>query len=214
MKDIKKILLADDHSIVSRGLHYLIMLNFDDCHIGEVYSLRELMQRLQKEEFTHLILDLNLEDGNSMDVLPELIKKYADLSILIYSMASEEVFGLKLMQYNIAGFLSKKSTEQEIVRAIQVFLQGGIFVSRNLRRVIDTTNGGPGADNIFRRLSLTELKVLGFLLKGLKTKEIAGELDVTQQTVATFKSRIFKKLGTENVLEIQKLAELHNMNFS
>ncbi len=214
MNSFRKILIADDHSIVSRGLQYLITLNFENCAITQVYSLKELLQTLPTDEFTHLILDLNLDDGNSIDVLPQITQKYPDILILIYSMASEEVFGKKLMQFNISGFLSKKSDESEVVRALQVFLQGGIFISRKLKRSIDSLDEDYTTHNVFSDLSITELKVLGLVLRGFKTKEIAIELSVTQQTVATYKSRIFKKLNTENVFEIQKLAELYNINFS
>lgn len=214
MTTVRKILIADDHSIVSRGLQYLITLNFENCAITQVYSLKDLLQTLPTDDFTHLILDLNLDDGNSIDVLPQITQKYPDILILIYSMASEEVFGKKLMQFNISGFLSKKSDESEVVRALQVFLQGGIFISRKLKRSIDSLDEDYTTHNVFSELSITELKVLGLVLKGLKTKEIATELSVTQQTIATYKSRIFKKLDTENVFEIQKLAELYNINFS
>lgn len=214
MGNMKKILIADDHSIVSRGLQYLITFNFSDCQITEVLSLRELMKTLAAEEYTHLILDLNLEDGNSIEVLPEITQKYPHIYILIYSMVSEEVFGKKLMQYNISGFLSKKSAEDEIVRALQIFLQGGVFMSRSLKRSIERNIKQESNENIFQHLSITELKVLGLILKGYKTKEIAGELGVTQQTIATFKSRIFKKLTTDNIFDIQKLARLYNISFS
>lgn len=135
MDSIKKILIADDHSIVSRGLRYLITLNFSGCIITEVSSLKELLLRLPSDDFTHLILDLNLDDGNSIDVLPEVTGKYPDLYILIYSMASEEVFGKKLMQFNISGFLSKKSPEDEVVRALQVFLQGGDISQQKIKTI-------------------------------------------------------------------------------
>jgi DNA-binding NarL/FixJ family response regulator len=214
MSDIKKILIADDHSIVSRGLRYLITLNFSNCHITEVSSQKQLLQTLATNEYTHLILDLNLDDGNSMAVLPQITKQYPGLYILIYSMATEQIFGAKLMQYNISGFLSKKSGETEIVRALQVFLQGGVFISRNLKQSIKNLYKGNTAENLFQHLSVSELKVLGLILKGHKTKAIAAELAVTQQTIATFKWRIFKKLGTDNIFDIQKMTGLYNINFS
>lgn len=214
MESIKKILIADDHVIVSRGLYYLITLNFTSVDVVEVHSLKYLMDELSQEGYTHLILDLNLDDGNSMDVLPEIKEKYPELFILIYSMVSEDVFGKKLMEYEISGFLSKKSDENEIVQALNVFLQGGIFLSKKLKEVFDTPDGDLAAQNVFHTLSASELKVLGMILKGNRTKEIAYDMGVTQQTVATYKSRIFKKLGTENVFDIQKLTELYNINFS
>ena len=172
------------------------------------------MQRLPTDSFTHLILDLNLDDGSSLDVLPEILEKYPDLDILIYSMASEEVFGKKLLPFNISGFLSKKSEEGEIIQALKVFFEGGIYISKKLRKLRNQLSEKQTENNFFQSLSLNELKVLGLLLKGNKTKEIANEFNVAQQTIATYKSRIFKKLGTENIFEIQKLAELYNINFS
>ena len=214
MPDIRKILIADDHSIVSRGLHYLITLNFPNSQISEVGSLTDLLKKLPTDEFSHLILDLNLDDGNSIDILPEIIENYPDLLILIHTMASEEVFGKKLMQYNVSGFLSKKSTEAEILNALKVFLQGGIYISKKLRRSFDHREKEGDSKNAFNELSINELKVLSLILKGSRMKEIAGDLNVTQQTIATYKTRIFKKLGTSNIFEIQKMAELHNINFS
>jgi len=154
MDTIKKIIIADDHSIVSRGLNYLISLNFDNKTITEVSSLSDLMKALQAEEFTHLILDLNFDDGNSIEKIPEITSKYPGLLILIYSMASEEVFGKKLMQYNISGFLSKKSNETEIVRALQVFLEGGIFLSKKLRASLENKNPDQAEQNVFQQLSI------------------------------------------------------------
>ncbi len=172
------------------------------------------MQRLPTDGFTHLILDLNLDDGSSLDVLPQIIEKYPDLLILIYSMASEEMFGKKLLQFNISGFLSKKSEEGEIIQALKVFFEGGMYVSKNLRKLRNQLPAKQVENNIFESLSMNEFKVLELMLKGAKTKEIAAEFDVAQQTIATYKSRIFKKLGTDNIFEIQKLTELYNINFS
>lgn len=214
MTEIRKILIADDHSIVSRGLHYLITLNFPNSQITEVASLGELMKTLPTNDFSHLILDLNLDDGNSIDILPQIIEANPDLLILIHTMASEEVFGKKLLQYNVSGFLSKKSTEGEILNALKVFLQGGIYISKKLRKSLDNRDKEGETKNLFNELSINELKVLSLILKGSRMKEIAGDLNVTQQTIATYKTRIFKKLGTSNIFEIQKLAELHSINFS
>ncbi len=81
----KNILITEDHGIVCRGLYYLIMLNFPGCIIHEVASIKEMKLRLPAGNFTHLILDLTLPDGNSIDVLPGLIEQYPQLKILILS---------------------------------------------------------------------------------------------------------------------------------
>ena len=205
MGEIRKILIADDHSIVSRGLYYLLTLHFSDVSISEAHSLDALMKALSTDCYSHLILDINLDTENSIEVLPQIIENYPDMKILIYSMISEEVYGRKLMQYKINGFLSKKTEEREILDALRIFLDGGIYMSRKLR------NETLESDNVFHTLSNTEMKVLRDILRGNRTKEIANSMGVTQQTIATYKARIFKKLGTENIFEIQKMAELFNI---
>lgn len=208
----KKILIADDHTIVSRGLLYLINMHFDAYNIDEVSSLKDLFKALEANDYDFLILDINLSDGSSVEHIPGIISKYPLLSILVHSMMAEEVYAKKLMQMGISGFLKKNSTEKETIEALDAFLSGEKYMSRSLKESF--FNGkGSNDENIFNRLSITELKVLGLFLKGHRLKEIAAELNVAQQTIATYKARAFKKLGTENVFEIKRLSEIYNVNF-
>ncbi|MBS1669249.1 MAG: response regulator transcription factor [Bacteroidetes bacterium] len=208
----EKVLIVDDHAIVARGLKYLIDLNFSNCQVfvtGEIETMRKM---LRESHYTHLILDINLTDGNSLEVIPELKKVYPSLHILVHSMVSEEIYGKKLMQMDISGFLSKNSSESEIITALRIFFEGETYISKNLRKVLFSNNKETRV-SMFSDLSAMELKVLGMMLKGGKTKEISVSLDVAQQTIATYKSRIFKKLGTENVFDIKRMAEIENLTF-
>jgi two-component system invasion response regulator UvrY len=209
----KKILLADDHAIVSKGLSYLFSLNFPECEITEARGLKEMLKLLSSDYFTHLILDLNLSDGCSLDYIPEIIKENPLLDILIYSMAPEDIFGRKILAMNTSGFLSKTASATEVVRAITIFLQGGVYKSSQLKQLLSHSESKIG-DNIFLSLSASEFRVLALILKGKRTKEISNELKLADQTIGTFKSRIFKKLGTDNIFEINKLAELNGANLS
>jgi len=213
METIKKILIADDHTIVSKGLTYLFDLNFTDCNITEVSTMQESLKQLCDLSYTHLILDLNLKDGNSLDYIPKIIETNPHLHILVYSMASEDVFGKKLLEMDTSGFLSKASSEIEVLNALRIFLEGGVYKSRHLRNVLNHSDIKLG-ENIFLKLSASEHRVLDLILRGKRTKEISIELNVADQTIATFKSRIFKKLSTDNIFEIKKLAELNGINFS
>jgi len=213
MESLKKILIADDHAIVSKGLVYIFDLNFPDCAITEVATIKEALKQLSTKTFTHLILDLNLTDGYSLDYIPSIIEENPLLYILVYSMASEDIFARKLLAMNTSGFLSKASTGAEVVQALSIFLQGGVYKSKHLRASLNHLNN-KAEENIFLKLSVSEHRVLNLILNGKRTKEISAELKLADQTIATFKSRIFKKLGTDNVFEIKKLAELNGINFS
>ncbi|MEI9913213.1 MAG: response regulator transcription factor [Bacteroidota bacterium] len=210
MNNIKNILIVEDHRIVSRGLQYLITLNFQSCVVSEVVSLEKMQLVLPAGSFTHLILDLALGDCNAMEVLPDVIEQYPQLKVLVYSMAQEGVYGRKILQAGTSGFLSKSADEKEILRALKIFLVGGVYMSEALKSL------GSGESRntdykAFLKLSVNELRVLGLILKGNNTKAIAGQLNVRSQTIGTYKARIFTKLGTNNLFNIQKLADLYNI---
>ena len=209
----EKVLIVDDHAIVARGLKYLIDLNFSNCQVFVTGAIDTMRKMLQESHYTHLILDINLTDGNSLEAIPELKKFYPNLHILVHSMVSEEIYGKKLMQMDISGFLSKNSSESEIITALQIFFEGETYISKNLRKVLFSNGNKEVRVSMFSELSAMELKVLGMMLKGGKTKEISVSLDVAQQTIATYKSRIFRKLGTENVFDIKRMAEIENLSF-
>ncbi len=208
-----KLLIADDHPIILKGLKYIILQHFPDCPFEEVSSVYELNRILAANNFTHLILDLNLNDGTALDILPDITNRYPDLHILIYSMASEDIYARNLLNFRISGFMSKNSSETEILNALHVFFEGGYYISRSLKTKMQGLNQNADT-NIFSTLSPSELKVVINMLKGYRSKEIASLMGVKPQTVTTYKSRIFEKLGTNNILDIQRLADLYNVSFS
>ena len=90
-----KVLIVDDHAIVARGLKYLIDLNFTNYQVFVAGSIESMKKMLMESEFTHLILDINLTDGNSMERIPEIQQLHPNLHILVHSMVSEEIYGKK-----------------------------------------------------------------------------------------------------------------------
>jgi two-component system, NarL family, invasion response regulator UvrY len=89
----KKIIIADDHSIIRNGLKLYLQYNLGMGEVTEVGSCNELMKELVKNKYTHLILDIILSDGSSIEVLPNIRKVYPQLNIMIFSMQPEEVYG-------------------------------------------------------------------------------------------------------------------------
>ncbi len=111
-----QILLADDHSMIRKGLKLLLQLHLGYNGVRELASCHELMKELMKKIYTHLILDIILTDGNTLEVLPNIRRLYPDLSILVFSMQPAEVYGEALKQYGIYYYLSKTSPEEWIIR--------------------------------------------------------------------------------------------------
>lgn len=200
-----QILLADDHTMIRKGLKLLLQLHLNFTDVSEVISCNELMKELAKKEYTHLVLDIILSDGNSLEILPAIRKLYPALKILVYSMQPAEVYGKALHQYGIDYYLPKTTSEEETLHLLHRFLLNEL--SARDEPVAKYHN------NPFSALAPRELEILHYVLNGLGSKEIAETLNVKMNTVSTVKNRIFEKTLTANLKELIELATLYNVRY-
>jgi DNA-binding NarL/FixJ family response regulator len=199
-----KILIADDHSMIRKGLKLNIQLTLGYADIEEVATCNDLMKELVKKKYTHLILDIILSDGSTLEVIPNIRRVYPDLHILVFSMQPAEIYGEALKQYGINYYLSKSVGDEEIITILQKFLQNETPVRRNNIQ---------HQDNPFTTLAPRELEILHYVLKGIGTKEIAETLNLKMNTVSTIKTRIYEKTNAGNIKELMELATLYNVNY-
>ena len=200
-----QILIADDHSMIRKGLKLNIQLNLGYTDISEASSCTSLMQELVKKRYTHLILDIILSDGSTLEVIPNIRRVYPDLKILVFSMQPAEIYGEALKQYGINYYLSKSTGEDEIGKMLNQFINNeGTTIQKTAHRQ---------AGNPFTSLAPRELEVLHYVLRGTGTKEIADTLNLKMNTVSTMKTRIYEKTNATNIKELLELASLYNVNF-
>jgi two-component system, NarL family, invasion response regulator UvrY len=197
------ILIADDHSMIRKGLKLYMQMNLGYADIQEAASCNELMKELVKKKFTHLILDIILSDGSTLEVIPNIRRVYPDTQILVFSMQPAEIYGEALKQYGVRHYLSKSAGEEEIIKGLQKFLQNETPVLATIQHT----------DNPFKALAPRELEILHYVLKGLGTKGIAETLNLKMNTVSTIKTRIYEKTNANNIKELIELATLYNVNY-
>lgn len=199
------ILLADDHSMIRKGLKLYVQVNLGYTNIFEAGTCNELMKELVKRDYTHLVLDIILSDGSSLEVIPTIRKLYPKLKIMVFSMQPAEVYGVALKQYDIRYYLSKSAGEEEILEMLKRFIQNEV-PARKDSAVVKSSNP-------FSLLSPRELEVLHYILKGMGTKEIAETLNLKMATISTLKNRIYEKTNAGNGKELMDLASLYNVNY-
>ena len=199
------ILIADDHSMIRKGLKLFMELNLGCTDVSEVATCNDLMKELVKKKYTHLVLDIILADGNTLEIIPNIRRVYPELHIMVFSMQPAEVYGEAVKQYGINYYLSKSVGEDEINAALERFLHNEVPVKRN--PVLQFP------DNPFSNLAPRELEILHYLLKGIGTKEIGETLNLKMNTVSTLKNRIYEKTNAGNIKELLELATLYNVNF-
>lgn len=205
-----KILIADDHAILRKGLILLLNEAYPDMHFGEVATTAETLAGLARERWDALILDIFMPGRTGLEVLREVRQQWPELPVLVVSSAPEDQLAVRVLKAGASGYLNKQAAPEELVRAIGRLLAGGRYVSVALaeRLVAEIGHASrPAAD----RLSDREFAVLQLLLAGRSLKEIASELAVSAKTVSTYHTRIWEKLGVHNDVELVHYAIEHGL---
>jgi DNA-binding NarL/FixJ family response regulator len=204
MPDVQ-ILLADDHFMVLKGLRKFLEYEFNFKDIVSATSCNEIMKQLKSRRFTHLILDLGLSDGNSLEILPTIRILYPTLRILVFTMQPREVYGDVLRKkYGVLHYVPKSASEEDTFDGIARFFENDLSGTEEHPEL---------PKNPFSDLSVRELEVLPYLLQNKGITEIAGSLGLQRSTVSTLKSRIFEKTSTGNIFELKELSALYNIRY-
>ena len=200
-----KILIADDHSIIRKGLKLFLQLNLGYTQIGEVGTCNELMKELNRNKYSHLILDLILSDGSSLEIIPNIRNLYPSMKIIVFSMQPSEVYGEAVRKFGIHHYLSKTVNEEDMQKKLEDFLKNELQEDPEPSASIQF--------NPFSDLAPRELEILHYILKGMRTKDIAKAINLKMNTVSTIKSRIFTKTNASNLKELLELASIYNVNY-
>lgn len=201
---MKKVLFAEDHSIVVRGMKMLFEREFADYSLEVVHNSTDLMNYLKGNEYELAIIDLHLEDGDTLHLITTILNLYRNLRVLIFSANPEELYAQKLYNEGVQGYLSKQTSDDEIIFALKQLLEGKRYMSEKFKKFLLTKNES-GTGNPFEKLTQREMEVLNLLVKGKRPIEICRELNLQPSTVATYKLKLFDKLNVKNVLELSQL---------
>jgi DNA-binding NarL/FixJ family response regulator len=144
---IKRILIADDHSIVRRGIKQILLTGFSALDFGEAGSGQAVLEAVGSGHWDLLILDLSLPDRNGLDLVPELRRLAPELRVLVLTMHPEEQYALRLFRSGVSGYLTKDSATDQLIEAATKVLAGGKYLSPEMaERMAQTLDGSqPGA---------------------------------------------------------------------
>jgi DNA-binding NarL/FixJ family response regulator len=203
---MKRILLVDDHAIVRKGLKETLEEELGAVSFGEADSAPRVLEQLGEAEWDLVVLDINMEGRNGLDLLTEIQSVRPKLPVLILSMYPVAEFAVRALKQGAAGYLNKQSAPEELLNAVQTLLAGRRYISAELADRL--------ADDLLRdsnkppheELSVREYQVMLLLASGKIQKEIAAELCLSAKTVSTYHTRILKKLGLKNDIEISRYA--------
>jgi len=201
-----KILIADDHAVVIRGIKQILSEEIDMQVLGEASNSEEIFEMLYKEEWDVLILDITMPGKSGLDSLIEIKQKKPDLAILILSMHPEEEIAIRALKTGASGYLNKDSVPGELIRAIRKVAAGGKYITSNLAETILLNMQKESDKPLHEDLSEREFQVLCLLASGHSLSKIAKELSLSIKTISTYRSRILEKMSLKTNVDLTHYA--------
>jgi DNA-binding NarL/FixJ family response regulator len=201
-----RILMADDHAIVRRGLKQILEAEPRLATVAEAENAMDVLKMVRESAWDLVILDINLPGRSGLDVLTELHNNFPNLPVLILSMYSEDQYALRVLRAGASGFLNKQSAPEELIKAIKRIHGGGKYISETLAEKLVTGMDGSlerPADEI---LSDREYQIMILIASGKSVGEIADSLSLSVKTVSTYRRRALEKLHLKNNSELTAFA--------
>ena len=210
MKKQKKVrlLIADDHEIVRKGLRVLLETSTEVEVVGEAANGKEALSKAAQYRPDLILLDLVMPGKDGLEVIKEIKNNFPLVKILVLTSYSEEEKLAQALKEGALGYLLKDSSPEELLEAIKEVSQGKTHLSPELAfRVVRLMTGRitPLSNSEF--LTKRELEVLNLLAQGLSDREIAQRLFISPRTVGTHVSNILTKLGVKNRTQAVLLAQ-------
>lgn len=196
------ILIADDHPIVRRGLRELIEDENDLKVECEVASAEEVLDKLKSCKVDVIILDISMPGKSGLDLIADLRIQYPDKPILVLSALAEEIYAKRVIKMGAHGFLNKESAPDLLISAIRKIYSGKKFVSTKLAELMADELSENNRKSSLENLSAREFEVVRLIGMGKTIGEIAENLNLSANTVSTYRARILEKLGLKNNAEI------------
>jgi len=202
-----QIYIVEDHPVMREGYGALEDREMDLAICGEAGSAEAARKEIPEVQPDLAIVDLSLKGDSGLELIKDLQTLCPDLPILVVSMHDEALYAERALRAGAKGYLSKNEASKKVVEAIRRILSGRMYfsedVSENLlkRYLVNDANEPRSA---VQSLSDRELQVFEYMGRGLTTREIAQELNLSPKTIDTYRSRVKEKLSVESNAELRR----------
>jgi two-component system, NarL family, invasion response regulator UvrY len=195
------ILLADDHTIVRKGLKQLLEDAKDFDVAGEAADGFEVLAKIRERDWGVLVLDLSMPGKSGVELIKQIKSEKPALPILVLTMHQEDQYAVRALRAGASGYLTKESAPELLVTAIRKVAAGGKYVSPTLaEKLVDEIGGGDRA--LHEALSDREFEIMRLIALGKSLTAIGEDLHISVKTVSTYRTRIIEKTGLRTNAEL------------
>ena len=204
-----RILVADDHPILRRGLKEILVRELDGATCGEAGNAHQVLCEVHSQEWDLVILDVTMPGRSGLDVLRDLRSLRPKLPVLVLSMHPEDQLGKRALKAGASGYMNKESAPEELIKAVRKVLEGRLYVSPALAERLAWDLRENAGRPLHETLSEREFEVLRMLASAKTVSEIAEELHLSMSTVSTHRAHILAKMNMTTTAALISYA-VHN----
>jgi DNA-binding NarL/FixJ family response regulator len=207
-----RILIADDHEIVRKGLKQIVAESPDMVVAAEASTGQEALELALSQDFDVAVIDIAMPGRGGLDILKDLKMKKPSLRVVMLSMYPEEQYAVRSIRDGASAYLNKANATEELLEAIRTVAGGKRYITPSVADRMASYIEDDGNRPLHETLSDRELQVLGMIGSGKTVTEIAAELVLSAKTVSTYRTRLLERMHLDSTAQLIKYALKHQLD--
>lgn len=210
-----RVLVADDHAIIREGLCIMLGNQPDMEVVGQAANGREAIRLVDEQEPDVAVMDISMPELNGIEAIQQMLPRHPRLKVVVLSVHETKAYVFRALKAGAMGYLVKETAGLEVVEAVRAVYGGGRYLSQRIADLlIDASllhlETSPEVSPL-EMLSPREREVLQLVAEGKTSQEIGERLSISSKTVDTYRSRLMRKIGVEDVTGLVKFAIQHGV---
>ncbi len=201
-----KLLIADDHAILRKGLTRLLLEQYPFAHIQEAEDAYGLLKMAMKEKWDVIITDISMPGKSGLEALSEIKDIAPKTPVLVLSLYPEDTYGVRVLKSGAAGYINKEASNSELLQAVETVLNGHKYITPSIAENLANHISMDVSKEPHELLSDREFEIMKLIASGKPIQEISKMLSLSPTTVSTYRSRILQKMNFTSNSDLVKYA--------
>ncbi len=205
-----KVLLAEDHTIVRKGIRSLLDDEIAIEVVGEAENGRDAIEKTEELSPDVIVMDYTMPILNGLEATRQIKKRFPEVKIVILTMHTDEEYVFQFLQVGAAGYLVKQTAPKELISAIQTVYQGESYLSPSVSKMVIEEfvrhTQATQVESNYEKLTDREREIFQLIAEGFSSKDIADQLHISLKTVGVHRINLMNKLDIHSVPDLVRYA--------
>lgn len=208
-KPLKRIIIADDHAVVRTGLQLILDETTDMSICDEAANGDELVEKLRRNRYDLILLDISMPGKDAMDVLKEIKTTWERTPVVIFSMNPDEIYAVRMIRNGASAYINKETDPKRIIEILRIVLSGKKYFTQQQGAMLAELVIEPEKNTgslLHETLSDREFQIFFMMASGMKKSEIAEKLAISKHTIGNHRSNIMHKMNLTTNSDLTRYA--------